>query len=106
MNWYYPFNDTTLKLDMSISTLFMVDRIDFVTQLTGSPRLNQNWDSIFIYQTFSLTDIGERFDVENCYTNMQKFEKLSSRYKKHTLTADDNINIVEQELVNNKKELV
>ena len=95
MNWYYPFNDTTLKLDMSISTLFMVDRIDFVTQ-----------DSIFIYQTFSLTDIGERFDVENCYTNMQKFEKLSSRYKKHTLTADNNINIVERELVNNKKELV
>ena len=32
--------------------------------------------------------------------------EIAIEYEKHTLTADNNINIVEQELVNNKKELV
>ena len=45
-------------------------------------------------------------DLEISDSRKRLIQKIERRYSEHTLTADNNINIVEQELVNNKKELV
>lgn len=45
-------------------------------------------------------------DLEISDSRKRLIQKIERRYSEHTFTADDNINIVERELVNNKKELV